>query len=93
MALAPRYRRRRTFGARGPGRPHRRLVSHNVQDRYTWQDYLAPQPPMEWPPQADDQLNEIANDPKGGYPLSPTLSINPENPTLSINPENWYSVK
>jgi peptide/nickel transport system substrate-binding protein len=60
------------------------LVSNNVQDMYAWQDYLAPQLPMEWQPQADYQLNEIANDLKGVLPLSPTLSI---------NPENWYFVK
>ena len=60
------------------------LTSNNVQDMYSWQDYLAPQLPMEWQPQADYQLNEIANNLKGVTPLSPTLSI---------TPENWYFVK
>ena len=60
------------------------LISNNVQDMYGWQDYLAPQLPMEWQPQADYQLNEIANNLKGVTPLSPTLSI---------NPEDWYFVK
>jgi len=51
---------------------------------YSWQDYLAPQLPMEWQPQADYQLNEIANTLKGVTPVSPTLSL---------TPENWYFVK
>jgi peptide/nickel transport system substrate-binding protein len=64
--------------------PQKTLISNNVQDMYSWQDYLAPQLPMEWQPQADYQLNEIANNLKGVTPLSPTLSI---------NPEDWYFVK
>jgi hypothetical protein len=47
-------------------------------------DYLSSQLPMIWQPNADYQLNEIANNLKGVAPLSPTLSI---------NPENWYFVK
>jgi hypothetical protein len=58
------------------------LVSNNMQDMYNWQDFLSAQVPMIWQPQADYQLNEIANNLKGVTPLSPTLSI---------NPENWYS--
>jgi peptide/nickel transport system substrate-binding protein len=60
------------------------LTSNSEQTMYTWQDYLSAQLPMIWQPQADYQLNEIANNLKGVYPLSPTLSI---------NPENWYFVK
>jgi peptide/nickel transport system substrate-binding protein len=60
------------------------LVSNNMQDMYKWQDFLSAQLPMIWQPQADYQLNEIANTLKGATPLSPTLSI---------TPENWYFVK
>jgi peptide/nickel transport system substrate-binding protein len=60
------------------------LTSNNMQAMYSWQDYLSAQLPMIWQPQADYQLNEISNNLKGVYPLSPTLSI---------NPENWYFVK
>jgi len=59
------------------------LTSNNMQAMYSWQDFLSAQLPMIWPPQADCQLNEIATNLKGVYPLSPTLSI---------NPENWYFV-
>jgi hypothetical protein len=61
------------------------LTSNNMQAMYySWQDFLSAQLPMIWQPQADCQLNEIASKLKGVYPLSPTLSI---------NPENWYFVK
>jgi peptide/nickel transport system substrate-binding protein len=60
------------------------LVSNNMQDMYSWQDYLSAQLPMIWQPQADYQLNEIAGNLKGVTPVSPTLSI---------TPENWYFVK
>jgi peptide/nickel transport system substrate-binding protein len=60
------------------------LVSNSTQDMYTWQDYLSAQLPMIWQPQADYQLNEIADNLKGVTPVSPTLSI---------TPENWYYVK
>jgi peptide/nickel transport system substrate-binding protein len=60
------------------------LTSNNMQAMYSWQDFLSAQLPMIWQPQADYQLNEIANNLKGVYPLSPTLSI---------NPENWFFVK
>jgi peptide/nickel transport system substrate-binding protein len=60
------------------------LTSNSEQTMYTWQDSLSSQVPVIWQPQADYQLNEIANNLKGVYPLSPTLSI---------NPENWYFVK
>jgi peptide/nickel transport system substrate-binding protein len=60
------------------------LTSNSEQTMYTWQDTLSSQIPVIWQPQADYQLNEISNNLKGVYPLSPTLSI---------NPENWYFVK
>jgi peptide/nickel transport system substrate-binding protein len=60
------------------------LTSPNLQFMYSWQDYLATQLPFIWQPNADYQLNEIANNLKGATPLSPTLSI---------TPENWYFVK
>jgi len=60
------------------------LTSNSEQTMYTWQDNLSSQIPVIWQPQADYQLNEISNNLKGVYPLSPTLSI---------NPENWYFVK
>jgi hypothetical protein len=60
------------------------LTSSNVQYMYSWQDYLSAQLPMIWQPNADYQLNEIADNLKGVTPLSTTLSI---------NPENWYFTK
>jgi peptide/nickel transport system substrate-binding protein len=51
---------------------------------YNWQDYMTPQLPVEWAPDAAYQLTEIASNLKGAAPQSPTLSI---------NPENWYFVK
>jgi hypothetical protein len=59
------------------------LTSNNMQAMYSWQDFLSAQLPMIWPPQADYQSSEVANNFKGVYPLSPTLSI---------NPVNWYFV-
>jgi peptide/nickel transport system substrate-binding protein len=60
------------------------LTSSNLQNMYNWQNYLSTQLPVLWQPNADYQLNEIANNLKGVAPMSPTLSI---------NPENWYFVK
>ncbi len=60
------------------------LTSSNLQDMYSWQDYLATQLPFMWQPNAVYQLDEIANNLRGVTPLSPTISI---------NPENWYFVK
>jgi peptide/nickel transport system substrate-binding protein len=60
------------------------LTSNNVQDMYTWQDYLAPKLPMMWQPNGAYALTEIASDLRGATPQSPTLSI---------NPENWYFTK
>jgi peptide/nickel transport system substrate-binding protein len=60
------------------------LTSSSVQAMFNWQDYLSKQEPFVFQPNADYQLNEIANNLKGVTPMSPTLSI---------NPENWYFVK
>ncbi len=60
------------------------LVSNNMQTMYTRGNFLPAQLPMIWQPQADHQRNEISNNLRGVYPLSPTLSI---------SPENWYFVK
>jgi hypothetical protein len=35
--------------------------------------------PMMWQPDGAEQLNEIANNPRGATPLNPSLDINPEN--------------
>jgi len=60
------------------------LTSSNLQDMYSWQDYLAPQLPMMWQPNAAYALTEIAGNLSG---------VTPQSPTLSINPENWYFTK
>jgi peptide/nickel transport system substrate-binding protein len=60
------------------------LTSSDLQDMYTWQDYLAPKLPMMWQPTGAYSLTEIASNLKGATPQSPTLSI---------NPENWYFTK
>jgi peptide/nickel transport system substrate-binding protein len=60
------------------------LTSSNMQYMYTWQNYLAPQLPVEYQPNAAYTLTEVANNLKGYFPQSPTLSI---------TPEYWYFVK
>jgi peptide/nickel transport system substrate-binding protein len=60
------------------------LTSSNLQYMYNWQDYLAPQLPVEYQPNAAYTLSEVANDLHG---------VLPQSPTLSITPENWYFVK
>ncbi|HTW01548.1 MAG TPA: ABC transporter substrate-binding protein [Streptosporangiaceae bacterium] len=60
------------------------LTSGSMSNMYTWQDYLAPQLPVEYQPNAAYTLTEVANNLKGYFPQSPTLSI---------TPENWYFVK
>jgi peptide/nickel transport system substrate-binding protein len=59
------------------------LTSSNMQYMYNWQDYLAPQLPVEYQPNAAYTLTEVANNLKGYFPQSPTLSI---------YPEYWYFV-
>ena len=60
------------------------LTSSNLQYMYNWQNYMTPQLPVMWAPNAATQLTEVASNLKGALPQSPTLSI---------NPENWYFVK
>ncbi len=60
------------------------LTNDNLSLFYNWQDYLAPQLPVEYQPNAAYTLTEVANNLKG---------VLPQSPTLSINPENWYFVK
>jgi peptide/nickel transport system substrate-binding protein len=60
------------------------LTSNNLSYMYQWQDYLATQLPVEWEPNADYQLTEVASNLKG---------VAPQSPTLDITPENWYYVK
>jgi len=59
------------------------LTSANLQDIYTWQDYLAPKLPVMWQPNGPYQLDEVANNLRGAQ----------IEPTLLFNPENWYYVK
>ncbi len=60
------------------------LTNDNLQLFYNWQNYLAPQLPVEYTPDAAYTLSEVANNLKG---------VLPQSPTLSINPEDWYFVK
>jgi peptide/nickel transport system substrate-binding protein len=60
------------------------LTSPNLQYMYSWQDYLAPQLPVEYQPNAAYTLSEVANNLRG---------VLPQSPTLSITPEYWYFVK
>jgi peptide/nickel transport system substrate-binding protein len=60
------------------------LTNDNLQLFYKWQNYLAPLLPVEYQPNAAYTLTEVANDLKGYFPQSPTLSL---------TPENWYFVK
>jgi len=60
------------------------LTSPDLQYMYQWQDYLAPQLPVEYQPNAAYTLTEVADSLKG---------VLPQSPTLSITPENWYFVK
>ena len=60
------------------------LTNDNLTLFYNWQDYLAPQLPVEYQPNAAYTLSEVASNLKG---------VLPQSPTLSINPEDWYFVK
>jgi peptide/nickel transport system substrate-binding protein len=60
------------------------LYSSNLQDMYSWQDYLQPQLPVQYQPLGAFTLTEVVNNLKG---------VLPQSPTLSITPENWYFVK
>lgn len=60
------------------------LTSSNLQNLYTWQDYLATRLPLMWQPNAVEVLTEVTDNLKG---------VTPQSPTLAINPESWYFVK
>jgi peptide/nickel transport system substrate-binding protein len=60
------------------------LTNDNLSLFYKWQDYLAPQLPVMYQPNAAYTLTEVSNSLKGYFPQSPTLSI---------TPEDWYFVK
>jgi peptide/nickel transport system substrate-binding protein len=60
------------------------LTNSNLTLFYNWQDYLQPQVPVEYQPNAAYTLTEVANDLHG---------VLPQSPTLSITPEYWYFVK
>jgi peptide/nickel transport system substrate-binding protein len=59
------------------------LTNPALQYMYQWQDYLAPQLPVEYQPNAAYTLTEVVSNLKG---------VLPQSPTLSITPENWYFV-
>jgi peptide/nickel transport system substrate-binding protein len=60
------------------------LTDSNLPLFYNWQDYLAPQLPVEYQPNAAYTLTEVNNNLHG---------VLPQSPTLSITPEYWYFVK
>jgi peptide/nickel transport system substrate-binding protein len=60
------------------------LSSNNMQDMYTWQNYLSKQLPVEWQPNGVYSLTEINSNLHG---------VTPQSPTLSITPEAWYFTK
>ena len=60
------------------------LTSSDLSYMYQWQDYLAPQLPVMWQPNAAYQLTEVATDLHG---------VMPQETTLNLTPENWYFVK
>ncbi|HLN70425.1 MAG TPA: ABC transporter substrate-binding protein [Streptosporangiaceae bacterium] len=60
------------------------LTNPALQYMYQWQDYLAPQLPVEYQPNAAYTLTEVVSNLKG---------VLPQSPTLSITPETWYFVK
>ena len=60
------------------------LTSSNLSYMYTWQDYLGPQLPLMWQPNAVYYLAEVANNLHG---------VLPQEVTLNLTPEDWYFVK
>jgi peptide/nickel transport system substrate-binding protein len=57
------------------------LASSSNSAMYTWQNYLSPQLPVEWQPNAPYQITEVANNLHG---------VLPQAPTLMLDPEDWY---
>jgi peptide/nickel transport system substrate-binding protein len=60
------------------------LTNSSMSAMYTWENYLAPQLPMMWQPNAAYELTEVATDLQG---------VLPQETTLNLTPENWYFVK
>ena len=60
------------------------LTSSNLSFMYSWQDYLGPQLPLMWQPNAVYYLAEVANNLHG---------VLPQEVTLNLTPEDWYFVK
>jgi peptide/nickel transport system substrate-binding protein len=60
------------------------LTSSDLSYMYSWENYLSPQLPVEWQPNAPYQITEVADNLKG---------VTPQETTLAITPENWYYVK
>ncbi|MBV9096044.1 MAG: hypothetical protein JO132_19590 [Streptosporangiaceae bacterium] len=60
------------------------LTSGSLTNMYSWQNFLSPQVPVVWQPNAAYQLTEVATNLAG---------VVPQQPTLNINPENWYFTK
>ena len=60
------------------------LTNDSLSLFYKWQNYLAPQLPVIYQPNAAYTLTEVSNSLKGYFPQSPTLSL---------TPEDWYFVK
>jgi peptide/nickel transport system substrate-binding protein len=60
------------------------LASSNLTYMYNWQNYLSPQLPVEWQPNAPYQMTEVVNNLHG---------VLPQTSTLMLNPEDWYYVK
>jgi peptide/nickel transport system substrate-binding protein len=59
------------------------LASSNLTYMYNWQNYLSPQLPVEWQPNAPYQITEVVSNLKG---------VTPQTPTLMLDPEDWYYV-
>jgi peptide/nickel transport system substrate-binding protein len=60
------------------------LTSSNLSYMYNWQDYLSPQVPVEWQPNAPYQITEVDNTLHG---------VLPQTSTLMLDPEDWYYTK
>jgi peptide/nickel transport system substrate-binding protein len=60
------------------------LSSSNTSYMYSWQNYLSPQLPVEWQPNAPYQITEVVSNLKG---------VIPQASTLMLDPEDWYYVK
>lgn len=62
----------------------RTVVSDDLADMYTYQDYLAEQIPAVWTPGFPLRLLQVAKNLRG---------VEPVNPYGTLSPENWYYVQ